>query len=169
MAGITFITGGQRSGKSSYAQRLAEEKSVNPVYLATARIWDDEFEKRIERHKNDRGSRWITIEEEKHLSKLDLKGRVVLLDCITLWLTNIFYDNGYDVDKSLKQAKDEWLRFTAQDITLLVVSNEIGMGVIPENEAARKFSDLLGWMNQHIASLSDTVYFMISGIPLKIK
>lgn len=169
MPEIIFITGGQRSGKSSYAQRLAEEKTANPVYLATARIWDDEFKRRIERHKNDRGNQWTTIEEEKHLSKLNLKGRVVMLDCITLWLTNIFYDNGYDVDKSLKLAKDEWLCFTAQDFTLIVVSNEIGMGVIPENEAARKFSDLLGWMNQHIASLSDTVYFMISGIPLKIK
>jgi adenosylcobinamide kinase/adenosylcobinamide-phosphate guanylyltransferase len=169
MAEIIFITGGQRSGKSRYAQQLAEEKSANPVYLATARVWDSDFKERIKRHQTDRGNLWTTIEEEKQISKLDLKGKTVLLDCITLWLTNIFHDNEYKVEETLTQAKEEWTRFIQQDFTLVVVSNELGMGIIPENEASRKFTDLQGWMNQYIASLANTVYLMVSGIPVKIK
>lgn len=166
---ITFITGGQRSWKSKYAQKLAEEISASPVYLATARVWDTDFEKRIIRHKNDRGNHWTTIEEEKQLSKPNLNGKTVLLDCVTLWLTNIFFDNEYDVELSLSKAKEEWAKFIAQDLTLIVVSNELGMGIIPENEASRKFADLQGWMNQHIASLANTVVLMVSGISIKIK
>jgi adenosylcobinamide kinase/adenosylcobinamide-phosphate guanylyltransferase len=166
---IIFITGGQRSGKSSYAQKLAESLTGTPVYLATSRIWDDEFKARVQRHQSDRGENWQTIEEEKQLSKLNLEGRVVLLDCITLWLTNIFYDNQYQVDQSLDEAKREWQQLASQDFTLIVVSNELGMGVIPENEASRKFTDLQGWMNQHIASMSTEVFLMVSGIPVKIK
>lgn len=166
---VIFITGGQRSGKSSYAQKLAESLTGNPVYLATSRIWDDEFKARVQRHQSDRGENWQTIEEEKQLSKLNLEGRVVLLDCITLWLTNIFYDNQYQVDRSLDEAKREWQHFTGQNFTLIVVSNELGMGVIPDNEASRKFTDLQGWMNQHIAAMADEVFLMVSGIPVKIK
>jgi len=90
MAKVTFITDGARSGKSSFAMQLAEQKSHNPVYLATARIWDDDFLKRVERHKKDRGKSWQTIEEEKDLSNNDFTGRTVVVDCITLWLTNFF-------------------------------------------------------------------------------
>lgn len=169
MANVTFITGGQRSGKSRYAQQLAESKTSNPVYVATARVWDDEFRKRIERHQSDRGNHWQTIEEEKHLSKLNVETRVVLLDCITLWLTNIFHDNNYDVDQSLREAQTEWKQLLEKDVDLIVVSNELGMGVIAENEIARKFTDLQGWMNQHIAALANEVILMVSGIPVKIK
>jgi adenosylcobinamide kinase / adenosylcobinamide-phosphate guanylyltransferase len=166
---VIFITGGQRSGKSSYAQKLAESLANNPVYLATSRIWDNEFKARVQRHQSDRGENWQTIEEEKQLSKLNLEGRVVLLDCITLWLTNIFFDNQYHVNQSLDEAKREWQNFVSQDFTLIVVSNELGMGVIPENEASRKFTDLQGWMNQHIAAMANEVFLMVSGIPVKIK
>ncbi len=169
MATITFITGGQRSGKSSYAQRLAEDKSQSPIYLATARIWDDDFKLRVERHKSDRGKNWQTIEEEFQLSKHDFVGKTVLLDCITLWLTNIFYENKNDIDQSLMIAKNEWDKFTQQDFTLIVVSNELGMGVHPENEIARKFADLQGWMNQYIAKSANEVLLMVSGITVKIK
>jgi len=93
MAQITFITGGQRSGKSSYAQQLAEKKSEHSVYLATARIWDDDFNERVKRHQSDRGKQWKTIEEEIEISKHDLSEKTVLMDCVTLWLTNIFYEN----------------------------------------------------------------------------
>lgn len=169
MAEITFITGGQRSGKSSFAQRLAEEKSDSPIYLATARIWDEDFKSRVKRHQSDRGGQWQTIEEEIDISKHNLAGKVVLLDCITLWLTNIFYLNKSDVDTSLDLAKNEWDKFIEQDFTLLVVSNELGMGVHPENEMARKFADLQGWMNQYIAKSANAVELMVSGIPVKIK
>jgi len=168
-ANVVFVTGGQRSGKSSYAQQLAELKSEAPVYLATAHIWDEDFQKRVERHKSDRGEQWVTLEEEVEISRFDLKGKTVVLDCVTLWLTNIFYRNNSDVDRSLEQAKNEWKKFTKQEFTAIVVSNELGMGVHPENELARKFADLQGWMNQHIASCSDEVVLMVSGIPVEIK
>uniref|UniRef100_UPI00321757C5 bifunctional adenosylcobinamide kinase/adenosylcobinamide-phosphate guanylyltransferase n=1 Tax=uncultured Draconibacterium sp. TaxID=1573823 RepID=UPI00321757C5 len=169
MAEIIFITGGQRSGKSSYAQHLAEEKSENPIYLATAHIWDEDFRSRVKRHQSDRGEQWQTIEEEIEISKHDLAGKTVMLDCITLWLTNIFYQNKSDVDASLEIAQKEWDKFTAGDFTVIVVSNELGMGVHPENEMARKFADLQGWMNQYIAKSANSVQLMVSGIPVQIK
>lgn len=169
MREIIFITGGQRSGKSRFAQNLAEEKSNHPIYLATARVWDEDFKKRIEKHQSDRGNKWQTLEEEKKLGTLKLEGKTVLIDCITLWLTNIFHDNQYNTDESLKEAKKEWQAFIDQDFRLIVVSNELGMGVHAENESSRKFTDLQGWMNQHIASMADKVYLMVSGIPVKIK
>lgn len=169
MAKITFITGGTRSGKSRFAQQMAESASSKPVYLATARIWDEDFRLRIERHQHDRGPHWINIEEEQYLSTCDVEGRTVLLDCITLWLTNFFFDNQFDMEHSIEQAKAEWSRFVEKDMNLIVVSNELGMGIHPVEESARKFADLQGWMNQHIAQLADEVILMISGIPVKIK
>jgi len=169
MRKIIFITGGQRSGKSRYAQSYALGLSDHPIYLATAHIWDDDFQARVQRHKDDRGEEWETIEEEMTISQLELDGRVVLLDCVTLWLTNIYVQNQYDSDLTLEKAKMEWNRFKEKDFTLLVVSNEIGMGVHAENEASRKFADLQGWMNQQIAADADEAYLMVSGIPVKIK
>lgn len=169
MANVIFITGGQRSGKSSFAQQKAEELAPGPVYMATARVWDEEFRQRIQRHQRDRGPHWTTIEEEKNLSQLDLTGRVVVLDCVTLWLTNFFVDNDFNTEQSLEQAKAEWKQLIEQDFTLLVVSNEIGMGIIPDKEMTRHFTDLQGWMNQFIARTANEVYLMVSGIPVKIK
>lgn len=169
MREIIYISGGQRSGKSSYAQAMGEKLSEQPVYLATAKCWDKEFEKRIERHQASRGERWENIEELIEISKHNLNGRVVMMDCVTLWLTNIFCECEYDTNRSLEMAKAEWTKFIDQDFTLIVVSNEIGMGVIPMESSTRAFVDLQGWMNQHIAATADTVYTMISGIPLKLK
>lgn len=169
MAKTTFITGGARSGKSRFAQQLAEKSSGSPVYLATAKVWDDDFQKRIRRHQADRGQNWQTIEEQVYISKHNFEGKTVVLDCVTLWLTNIFFENNSDIERSLEFAKAEWSRFIQADFTLYVVSNELGMGIHPENEIARKFADLQGWMNQYIAQTTADVYFMISGIPVKIK
>lgn len=169
MRRIIFVTGGQRSGKSSYAQGLAESLSANPLYLATARCWDEDFEQRIKRHQADRGNRWTTIEEDKLLSRHQLNGKTVLMDCVTLWLTNIFDDNNYQLTPSLEEAKAEWDKFTKQDFTLIVVSNEIGMSLHGSNQASRDFTDLQGWVNQHIARNADEVFLLISGIPVKIK
>jgi len=166
---ITLVTGGQRSGKSSYAQTWAESQSENPVYLATARHWDDEFTGRIRRHQADRGEKWETIEELKNISRFPLDGRTVMLDCITLWLTNIFYDLEYDLDLALTEAKAEWDQFIKNDFNLIVVTNEIGMGVIAHEEISRKFCDLQGWMNQYIAKRADRVVLMVSGIPFIAK
>lgn len=169
MKRIIFVTGGQRSGKSSYAQGLAESLSANPLYLATARRWDEDFEQRIKRHQAYRGNRWTTIEEDKLLSRHQLNGKTVLMDCVTLWLTNIFDDNNYQLTPSLEEAKAEWDKFTKQDFTLIVVSNEIGMSLHGSNQASRDFTDLQGWVNQHIARNADEVFLLISGIPVKIK
>lgn len=169
MKTVTLITGGQRSGKSSYAETLALSLSSNPVYLATSRVWDKEHRKRIERHKANRGKEWTNLEEEKELSKHHLSGCIVLIDCVTLWATNFFFDLQADVDKSLSALKNEFDLFTNQDAHFIFVTNEIGMGEMSQNEIQRKFADLQGWLNQYIASQADEVYLMVSGIPVKIK
>lgn len=166
---ITLITGGQRSGKSNYAQQLALSLSDNPVYLATSRTWDEEHRRRIERHQADRGEEWTNIEEEKLLSLHNLTDRVVLVDCVTLWTTNFFFDNNSDVELSLSQIKDEFDELILQDAQFIFVTNEIGLGGTSENKVQRMFTDLQGWVNQYIASLSDEVYLMVSGISLKVK
>lgn len=169
MGRIILITGGARSGKSSYAEKLALSLSPNPVYLATARIWDEEFRKRVIRHQEIRGPEWTNIEEEKILNRHSLPGRTILIDCVTLWCTNYFYDLNADTDRALTDIKAEFDRFTAQDATFIFVTNEIGMGGTSANEIQRKFTDMQGWMNQYIADRADEVILMVSGIPVKIK
>ncbi len=169
MKKIILITGGQRSGKSSYAEKMALSLADKPVYLATARVWDDEFHTRVIRHQESRGPQWTNIEEEKELSRHILDGRVVVVDCVTLWCTNFFFDLQSDVKQSLEAVKSEFDRFTSQDATFFFVTNEIGSGGVSENELQRKFTDLQGWANQYIASQADEVILMISGIPVKIK
>ena len=164
-----LITGGQRSGKSRYAQDLALSLTPNPVYLATSRIWDEEFRQRVLRHQADRGPEWTNIEEEKLLSRHDLTGRVVVIDCVTLWCTNFFFDNQGQVEASLEQIKREFDALVRQDATFLFVTNELGLGGVPMDETQRKFTDLQGWVNQYIASKADKVVLMVSGIALKIK
>ena len=166
---IVLITGGQRSGKSGYAQQLALSLSANPVYLATSRIWDEEHQKRIERHKADRGKEWTNIEEEKLLSSHKLDNRVILIDCVTLWATNFFFDNNSDVDLSLSMMREEFDKLTQQEAQFIFVTNEIGLGGTSENKTQRLFTDLQGWINQYIASKADRVFLMVSGIPFKVK
>ena len=166
---VIVITGGQRSGKSSYAQKLALSLSSNPVYLATSRVWDEEHRARIVRHQADRGPEWTNLEEEKFLSKHNLAGRVVLVDCVTSWATNFFFDNKADVALSLSQLKTEFEKLTSQDATFIFVTNEIGLGGISADELQRKFTDLQGWFNQHIAGIAGKVILMTSGIPLVLK
>lgn len=168
-ATIYYITGGQRSGKSSYAQNLALKLSDHPVYLATSRVWDADHRKRIERHQSDRDARWTNLEEEKHVSKHTLYQRVVVMDCVTLWLTNFFSDTQYNIEQSLEEAKTEFDRFIQQDFTLIIISNELGMGLHADTEAGRKFTDLQGWMNQYIAQKAHHAILMVSGLPVSIK
>lgn len=171
MAGrhIVLVTGGQRSGKSRYAERLALSLAANPVYLATARVWDDEFRQRVLRHQAGRGPEWTNIEEEKFLSRHDLTGRVVVIDCITLWGTNFFFDNEGDTNRSLAELKEEFNKLAEQEAYLIFVTNEIGLGGVSPDAVQRKFTDLQGWLNQHIASRADEVVLMVSGIPMKVK
>lgn len=166
---IYYITGGERSGKSRYAQELALTLSNQPVYIATSRIWDKDFNERVQRHKEERDKRWTNIEEEKYISRIDLKDKVAVLDCVTLWLTNFFMDTQNDVAESLLQAQNEFDEFTQRGATLIIISNEIGMGVHAATEVGRKFVELQGWMNQYIAARANTAILMISGIPVTIK
>jgi len=165
---IILITGGQRSGKSTEAERLALSLANNPVYLATAHIWDEEFRERVRKHQQRRGPQWTNIEEEKQLSRHNLTGRTVVVDCVTLWLTNFFYETS-DAEQTLKEVKAEFDRLTEQDATFIFVTNEIGSGGISENAIQRRFTDLEGWMNQYIAQKADEVILMVSGISVKIK
>ncbi len=169
MKKIILITGGQRSGKSSYAEKLALELSKTPIYVATSRIWDEEHRERIRLHQARRGKQWTTIEEEKELSKIAVGDKVVLIDCVTLWATNFFFDLQSDVEQSLDALKHEFDKFTAQKATFVFVTNEIGMGEMSMNATQRKFADLQGWFNQYIASKANEVVLMVCGIPTKIK
>lgn len=166
---IVLVTGGQRSGKSGYAQKLALSLTHNPVYLATSRVWDEEFRQRVLRHQADRGPEWTNIEEEKYLSHHNLNGRVVVIDCVTLWGTNFFFDNDSNVELSLTELKEEFNRLAEQEAYLIFVTNEVGLGGVSPDPLQRKFTDLQGWLNQYIASRADKVVLMISGIPMKVK
>lgn len=169
MKQIILITGGARSGKSSYAEKMALSLSSHPVYLATSRIWDEEFHQRVLRHQADRGPEWTNIEEEKELSRHSVEGCVVLIDCVTLWCTNFFFDLEADTDQALSAIKTEFDLFTTQEATFIFVTNEIGMGGTSENVIQRKFTDMQGWMNQYMASQADKVILMVAGIPLIVK
>lgn len=169
MTTLTFITGGARSGKSRYAQELALQRSPQPVYVATARVWDADFMERIDRHRKQRGPQWVSLEEEKALSSLPLEGKVVVIDCITLWITNFFSDTHYNVEACLEACRQELDKLLEQDADLIVISNEIGMGLHADTESGRKFTDLHGWINQYIAARANRVIFMISGVPLTVK
>ena len=185
---IILITGGQRSGKSRHAEELALSLSANPVYLATAHVWDEEFRERVRIHQQRRGPQWTNIEEERHLSRHDLTGRVVVIDCVTLWLTNLITPENPEYPEYpenpappespaspaptatiLAAAKAEFDAFTARDATYIFVTNEIGSGGVSPNALQRRFTDLQGWMNQYIAARADEVILMVSGIAVKIK
>lgn len=165
---IILITGGQRSGKSVFAEKMALSLSSNPVYMATSRIWDEDFAQRVKVHQERRGPQWTNIEEEKELSKHKVEGRVVLIDCCTLWATNYFFDLNSE-SEALTALQNEFDKLTAQNATFIFVTNEIGLGGVSGNEVQRKFTDLLGSLNQYVAAKADEVHLLISGISLKIK
>ena len=170
MRRIILITGGQRSGKSSYAEQLAQRLSATPVYMATATADDDEMRLRVARHRARRGSRWTTIEEPRHLSRHDVGHRVVVVDCVTLWCTNyIMSMPEADVSDLLREITAEFDRLTSQDATFIFVTNEVGSGGVSANALQRSFTDLQGWVNQYIAARADEVILMVSGIAVKIK
>jgi adenosylcobinamide kinase/adenosylcobinamide-phosphate guanylyltransferase len=166
---ITLVLGGARSGKSRHAQALARSLSASPVYLATSRRWDDDHAARIERHRRDRGPEWITRESDRALACDDLAGRVVVVDCLTLWLTNLVIDLGHDVDRVRAEADAELRRVAAIDATWILVSNEVGMSLHPETELGRKFVDLQGFVNQDVAARADAVTWMVAGLPVEVR
>ncbi|MDE6546016.1 MAG: bifunctional adenosylcobinamide kinase/adenosylcobinamide-phosphate guanylyltransferase [Paramuribaculum sp.] len=166
---IILITGGQRSGKSTFAEETALKLSSAPVYVATDRVGDEEFRERVRRHQERRGPEWTNIEASEGIGGLNLAGRVVLVDCITMWLTNLFFSHGENRDEALAAFKDEFESLTTKPATYIFVTNEIGSGGISASAMQRAFTDLEGWANQFVASHADEVWLMVCGIPMKVK
>jgi adenosylcobinamide kinase / adenosylcobinamide-phosphate guanylyltransferase len=167
---VILILGGARSGKSRYAQELAQRLSPAPWYVATSRVWDEDHRARIERHKRERGSAFHTVEAELDLAALPLAGRVAVIDCVTLWLSNFFHDSDGDLEGSRARAEQQIDALVgAPDSTLLVVSNELGMSLHAPTEVGRKFVDLQGLVNQYLAARARAVVLMVAGIPHYVK
>jgi len=166
---MILITGGQRSGKSSFAQSYCETHFTDYTYLATCLPLDTELDLRVKKHQQDRSEKWKLIEEGYQISDIHFSEGVTLIDCITLWLTNLFMKYNEDIDMCLSYAKNEILQIQQTHKSIVWVTNEIGLGVIPIHASTRKFCDLQGWVNQFVATQCSEVYFMVSGIPTKIK
>jgi adenosylcobinamide kinase/adenosylcobinamide-phosphate guanylyltransferase len=166
---IALVLGGARSGKSRHAARVAKALSDAPVMLATSRIFDADHAARIARHRADRSPEWTTIEEEKAIARPELAGRVVVIDCATLWLTNLFLDAKQNMDETLASARAELARLAAIDATWIFVSNELGLAPHAATETGRKFVDLQGFLNQEIAAQAEAVALTVAGIPLAVK
>ena len=169
MRALTLVLGGARSGKSAYAEALVEGHAGSHVYLATGRAWDDEMRERIDRHRDRRGPAWRTVE-----APLDLCGairaerradRAILIDCLSLWITNLMLD-----ERDVDAAADELVGCLSDgDGPLVCVSNEVGLGIVPDNAMARAFRDHAGRLHQSIAAIADEVTFVAAGLPLRLK
>ncbi|QLG88478.1 bifunctional adenosylcobinamide kinase/adenosylcobinamide-phosphate guanylyltransferase [Chitinibacter bivalviorum] len=167
---LIVVTGAQKSGKSRYAEARALAMSDRPAYLATSRVWDDDFAERIARHKSSRDARWVNLEHDVDLAAHGFDGEVIVLDCITLWLTNLFTDCGYDRDATLAEAKERWQQLDSlTPQTVIAVGNEIGWSLHAETQMGRHFVDLHGSFMQYIAAQANEVVLMVAGLPLKVK
>lgn len=167
--GTCLVLGGARSGKSAFAEARAEDSGLGKVYLATGRAFDGEMHERIAIHKKRRGVGWTTIEEPLELAaalaEAATPGTIVLVDCLTLWLTNLMM-----AERDIDAAVDGLLRtLTGASAPIVLVSNEVGLGIVPENRMARDFRDHAGRLHQQIAAQADEVYFVAAGLPLKMK
>lgn len=164
-----FVLGGARSGKSRYAQYRAEATGLTPVYIATAQAWDDEMRDRIRLHQQERGPAWSTLEAPVALAEAiranDVPGTVLLVDCLTLWVTNLLLAE-HDIPAATAELTDA-IANTAAEIVL--VSNEVGLGIVPENALARRFRDEAGSVNQRVAAASHEVQFVAAGLNIRMK
>ncbi|MBI1912863.1 MAG: bifunctional adenosylcobinamide kinase/adenosylcobinamide-phosphate guanylyltransferase [Deltaproteobacteria bacterium] len=165
-----FIIGGARSGKSAFALTLADGMEGTKTYIATAQAYDAEMEERIRNHKDERSEQWHTFEEPLEVAATIKKAGsgVALVDCVTLWLTNLM---GADLKDSeiISKAADLSSACRQSAANIVIVSNEVGQGIVPDNPLARRFRDLSGKVNQLLAESADEVYFVAAGIPLKMK
>jgi adenosylcobinamide kinase/adenosylcobinamide-phosphate guanylyltransferase len=168
-----FVTGGCRSGKSKYALDTAERmQGDQKIFIATCLPKDDEMKQRIARHQEQRSQTWATVEEPVHLhesiTKISRKATVILVDCLTLWVTNIMLDDGDEkkIERHVSKLIDA---LAAADCPVILVSNEVGSGIVPENKLARQFRDVMGQVNQAVAQYANKVVWMVAGIPVTIK
>ncbi|NTJ07411.1 bifunctional adenosylcobinamide kinase/adenosylcobinamide-phosphate guanylyltransferase [Rhizobium lusitanum] len=164
-----FVLGGARSGKSRFAESLISDTGLDRHYVATGRAWDDEMRERIAQHRNERGDLWTTHEEPldltARLAAIDGDGRAVLVDCLTLWVTNLMM-----AERNIAAEFAVLTEFLPKaKARLVLVSNEVGLGIVPENRMAREFRDHAGRLHQMIAATSAEVYFIAAGLPLKMK
>jgi adenosylcobinamide kinase / adenosylcobinamide-phosphate guanylyltransferase len=169
---LIFITGGVRSGKSQFALELAQKFPDPKAYLATAQALDAEMTERIQKHKDNRPRNWRTLEEPRRVSEILKKegGQfgLILLDCLTLWVSNLMMGDWSEAQ--ILEEADRLIRMSRLvKGSLIIVSNEVGLGVVPDNPAARSFRDLCGWIHQRVAREADDVFFMIAGLPQKLK
>lgn len=170
---LILITGGVRSGKSCFAQSLSDNMEGRKVFLATAQALDEEMKSRIEQHKKERPSGWDTIEEDKHLTTAikNCKGKyeVILIDCLTMWISNLLLNSSLTESEILEEVTALIALCKTIQSTILIVSNEVGSGIVPAQKVSRLFRDCLGRANQEIASKADEVYLVTAGIPFKLK
>ncbi len=169
---MILVTGGCRSGKSRYALHYANRHFSKKLFMATCEALDEEMAQRIENHKKARGPEWQTIEEPVEIvSKINQHGAdggVILIDCLTLWLYNLLMK--WDNDLKIVDETEKLIQTIEENpASFILVSNEVGMGIVPADPLSRRYRDLLGTMNQRIAEALDTVIFMVSGIPLFLK
>lgn len=173
MSKVVLVTGGARSGKSRFAERLAEGFAPLRGYLATGEPGDAEMAKRIARHQGRRGADWQTVEEplqvEQAIRANDDRFSVLLLDCVTLWMSNLLFRCEGGAAEALTRVESFTGSFPFFKTPLVIVTNEVGMGIVPEHPLARSFRDLAGEANEMIAAAADEVYVTISGLPLKLK
>lgn len=184
MGRIVFVTGGARSGKSTFAEKYAKEKTDNVTYIATAIAFDKSMQHRIDKHKEQRPDDWGLIEKYKEFDKLSLSEgygecELLLVDCMTILISNHMIYSGIDFDECLPSEVDDLEVKIKSDISnllkhssdkdIIIVTNEIGMGIVPPYKMGAYFRDIAGRMNQFVASIADDVYFVVSGIEMKIK
>ncbi len=165
---LTLILGGARSGKSNFAESLVLQSGLEPVYVATATADDAEMKTRIEKHAKARAGLWQLIEEQTAISRIFYSaqsGQILLVDCLTLWLSNLVFA-GKNVETEAETMLNAARRSAAR---IVFVSNEIGMGLVPDNALGRRFRDQQGALNQRVAALSDQVFFVAAGLPLALK
>jgi len=172
MSELILITGGVRSGKSTYAQKIAESSGAKVFYIATAEALDDEMEKRIKSHKKSRPKAWTTIEEPVNIAKivntLPFGNNMVILDCLTLLISNLIHKNRSD-SEIRSDIKNIIKSLRKKSELSIIVTNEVGSGIIPDNRLSRRFRDLQGMVNQIVAKEADKVCLLVSGIPVQIK
>jgi len=168
-----FITGGCRSGKSKHALQTAEKMVAGrKIYIATCVPQDDEMKRRVARHQKERGQNWVTVEEPLHLPEAILensrKADVILVDCLTLWVNNLLMetDNEKQIEEMLSRLIDTLEKARCP---IVLVSNEVGSGIVPENRIARQYRDVMGLVNQAVAKAAGKVIWMVAGIPVTIK
>ena len=173
MGKLILVLGGARSGKSGFAQRLAQERGGEAVaYVATAEAKDEEMAARIALHRRSRPTIWQTVEAPSRLPESIIEhsrhANVLLVDCLTLWISNLLFETG-DSEKVLDRIGDLIQAIESADCPVVLVSNEVGTGIVPENKLARQYRDLAGAVNQTVAQHADKVVWMVAGIPVKIK